>query len=304
MKSQKKNCFRNEIKYTKQKKENEMNKKNSYVRRMRGGGRMSAPWIGTLVIAAWAVALLAVLLMGDRVSGARSGWFGAEDGFGGRAEVRPADVGDEDADEEDEEPARVLVTCGSVVKLRNVETRQRLHSHRIDYGSGSGQQSVTTVAAGDDPNSLWIVTASHRDRCRRGEPIVDGQVVRLRHVATGANLHSHDNHRSPLSDLQEVSGFGSAGIGDTGDDWVVLIDADADDNGLVHWHRDDYIRFKHFETGALLFSHARAFGHPIPGQHEVAAVPQPRRGSAWFAEEGFYFEPNDNAVDDDEEDEE
>lgn len=49
------------------------------------------------------------------------------------------------------------VTCGSVVKLLHVGTQYRLHSHEIPYGSGSGQQSVTSFPRGDDANSYWIV---------------------------------------------------------------------------------------------------------------------------------------------------
>jgi len=33
-----------------------------------------------------------------------------------------------------------VVTCGSVLKLVNVRSDVRLHSHDIKYGSGSGQQ--------------------------------------------------------------------------------------------------------------------------------------------------------------------
>jgi len=32
------------------------------------------------------------------------------------------------------------VTCGSVLKLLNVRSNVRLHSHDVKYGSGSGQQ--------------------------------------------------------------------------------------------------------------------------------------------------------------------
>ncbi|KAG5680740.1 hypothetical protein PVAND_010229 [Polypedilum vanderplanki] len=36
-----------------------------------------------------------------------------------------------------------FVTCGSVVKLVNVDYKTRLHSHDVKYGSGSGQQVST-----------------------------------------------------------------------------------------------------------------------------------------------------------------
>lgn len=35
----------------------------------------------------------------------------------------------------------------------------RLHSHDVQYGSGSGQQSVTAVRDGDDVNSHWQLLA-------------------------------------------------------------------------------------------------------------------------------------------------
>jgi dolichyl-phosphate-mannose--protein O-mannosyl transferase len=49
------------------------------------------------------------------------------------------------------------VTCGSVIKLVHEETRHKLHSHDIAYGSGSGQQSVTGFEGSDDANSYWVV---------------------------------------------------------------------------------------------------------------------------------------------------
>ncbi|CAN0267378.1 unnamed protein product, partial [Hapterophycus canaliculatus] len=52
----------------------------------------------------------------------------------------------------------VLVTCGSVIKLRHDNTRFHLHSHVIKWGGGSGQQSVTGHGGEDDQGSMWIVS--------------------------------------------------------------------------------------------------------------------------------------------------
>jgi len=49
------------------------------------------------------------------------------------------------------------VTCGSTIKLVHEESRFRLHSHEVNYGTGSGQQSVTAHGSKDDPNSYWLV---------------------------------------------------------------------------------------------------------------------------------------------------
>lgn len=60
------------------------------------------------------------------------------------------------------------VTCGSTLKLMNVDYKVRLHSHDIKYGSGSGQQSVTGTSAKEDGNSYWLVKAGTKKQCTRG----------------------------------------------------------------------------------------------------------------------------------------
>ena len=111
------------------------------------------------------------------------------------------------SDEED----RVFryVTCGSVVKLVHEATGYRLHSHDINWGSGSGQQSVTAVSTDADVNSLWQVSNAYGSiQCLSGTPISCGSVVRLKHVRTQNFLHSH-LHQAPLSHAQEVSSIKS-----------------------------------------------------------------------------------------------
>ena len=53
-----------------------------------------------------------------------------------------------------------------MIKLQHFNTKYRLHSHDIPYGSGSGQQSVTGFEGGDDTNCYWIV---HGDSVRKSE---------------------------------------------------------------------------------------------------------------------------------------
>lgn len=61
-----------------------------------------------------------------------------------------------------------FITCGSVLKLYNVDYKIRLHSHDVKYGSGSGQQSVTGISIPEDINSHWIIKGSIDQRCTRG----------------------------------------------------------------------------------------------------------------------------------------
>merc|ERR1711991_19379 len=104
------------------------------------------------------------------------------------------------------DPEYAVVRCGSIIKLEHAATKFRLHSHEIPYGSGSGQQSVTAVPNKDDTNSLWYVRGPLGQPCDRGTALKDGDQLRLQHVNTRRNLHSH-LHRSPLSgnpeDVQE-----------------------------------------------------------------------------------------------------
>ena len=77
-------------------------------------------------------------------------------------------------------PTEEIVTCGSVVKLRHKPTGfrysyahfdvnnsdllyyfNRLHSHAVNWGSGSGQQSVTAFNGGSDVNSYFQVKGPH-----------------------------------------------------------------------------------------------------------------------------------------------
>lgn len=105
--------------------------------------------------------------------------------------------------------------------MLNTDYQVRLHSHDVKYGTGSGQQSVTATELQEDINSHWLIKAATGKTCLRGEPIKCGSVIRLEHVDTKKNLHSH-NFQSPLSGNQEVSCYGDKGEGDSGDNWNVI----------------------------------------------------------------------------------
>jgi len=169
-----------------------------------------------------------------------------------------------------------------MVKLKHVATGHRLHSHQVSYGSGSGQQSVTTVLQNDDPNSFWVVRGAHgKKRCKQGNHVKNGDIIRLQHFQTKLNLHSH-LHASPLSKQQEVSCFGPDGNGDLSDNWRVVVSTPL-------WERGKEVQFQHVETEQFLHSHAVKFKHPIPGQQEVTCLPHKNDNTKWLTSEGIYF---------------
>ncbi|XP_063820856.1 stromal cell-derived factor 2-like protein 1 [Pseudophryne corroboree] len=176
------------------------------------------------------------------------------------------------------------VTCGSVLKLVNTRHNVRLHSHDVKYGSGSGQQSVTGVETSDDANSYWRIRGKTSADCPRGEPIKCGQAIRLTHVNTGKNLHTH-HFSSPLSNNQEVSAFGDDGEGDDLDMWIVQC-------GDTLWEREEAVRFKHVGTNVFLTITGEQYSHPIRGQREVHGITSPTAHNYWKVMEGVFIKPS------------
>lgn len=177
------------------------------------------------------------------------------------------------------------VSCGSTLKLKNNYHGVRLHSHDVKYGSGSGQQSVTAVDSTDDHNSYWQIRAKTGTDCTRGNPIKCGQTVRLLHVSTRRNLHSH-HFQSPLSRNLEVSAFGEEGEGDEGDHWVITCSG-------KYWSRNEKIRIKNVVTEHYLHVAGDTFGRPIHGQREVSGYPTPSEMNYWQAAEGIFIKPSE-----------
>lgn len=168
-----------------------------------------------------------------------------------------------------------------------------LHSHEIPYGSGSGQQSVTAHPSSTDPNSLFIVKEGHGKKpCKIGDIFSDGDLIRLEHSATHRNVHSH-NHRSPLSQAQEVSAYSPSGNGngDSGDTWRIRTSPGGNDE----WFRDAPVLFEHVDTGKYLSASTKhKYNNPIPGQLEVSCIDRQSKDTSWFAQQGFYYPANED----------
>lgn len=117
------------------------------------------------------------------------------------------------------------------------------------------------------------------------EPIKCGQQIRLQHIATSKNLHSH-HFSSPLSGNQEISCYGENGVGDSGDNWEVICSGDA-------WLRDYPIKLRHVDTDGYLSVSGRTFGRPINGQMEVIGTFNINQASEWKAAEGLFIHPRE-----------
>uniref|UniRef100_A0A5K3ENK9 Stromal cell-derived factor 2 n=1 Tax=Mesocestoides corti TaxID=53468 RepID=A0A5K3ENK9_MESCO len=179
------------------------------------------------------------------------------------------------------------VTCGSIIKLVNTDYDVRLHSHDVNYGSGSGQQSVTGLKDVTDAGSYWQVKLEDKntDYCR-GLPIKCGQIIRLTHLSSKKNLHSH-HFQSPLSRNFEVSAFGQNGIGDEGDNWEIICNDKT-------WMRESAVKFRHLSTSGYLHVSGSTFSHPIPGHFEISSS-KSVYGSSWKTKEGVFIQPSEDS---------
>jgi dolichyl-phosphate-mannose-protein mannosyltransferase len=130
------------------------------------------------------------------------------------------------------------------------------------------EQQVTLYPHIDENNDWRIINATQdnhpeTDWLNLSELVYieSGARVKLRHVSTEKNLHSHD-FRPPVSEVDfqnEVSAYGMAGfVGDANDDWIVEIEK-GNKHDPVSRHRlrtlGTRFRLKHALTGCYLFSH-------------------------------------------------
>lgn len=106
-----------------------------------------------------------------------------------------------------------------------------LHSHVQTYPVGSQQQQVTCYHYRDN-NNEFIITPPWEDpplpSVNDTDPppprmLKSGSVIRLVHEQTGRNLHSHNVPAPVTKENLEVSGYGSADVGDSNDYWVVEV---------------------------------------------------------------------------------
>jgi hypothetical protein len=144
------------------------------------------------------------------------------------------------------------VKYGATITLCHVPTGHFLGSPGYPYvHPGTSGQDQVTCASRPSNTSSWIVKPPHAypDAFLYGQSVKDGDVIRLENRASQKNLHSHADRRAPINDQQEITCFGSRGVGDINDNWKVEI------QGHGVWRIDSQIRLVHTLTNAALHSH-------------------------------------------------
>ncbi|KAJ2864438.1 hypothetical protein GGI22_001727 [Coemansia erecta] len=181
------------------------------------------------------------------------------------------------------------VTSGSTIKLGHTKSSARLTMPQVGYGTGSQQQAVTAQSDASLTKTFWNIELAETENDEaslpplRGSQIPCGAQIRLINSDTSHALHSHGNHKSPMSGNQEVSGYEGR---DTGDFWTV----ECADKKAKFWLREAPVYFKHVETGMYLQSLPnKKYRNPIAGHLEVSAGKKADANAQWMALEGYYF---------------
>ncbi|SCM24413.1 dolichyl-phosphate-mannose protein mannosyltransferase, putative [Plasmodium chabaudi chabaudi] len=99
----------------------------------------------------------------------------------------------------------LYVTDGSAIILENTGTKYKLFSTDMKWGTGSGNQIVTTITTDKNEESLlWIVNVYEEGKSGIGNKIKCDEIVTLKHVKSNGYLIG-SQHYSILSNNYELS---------------------------------------------------------------------------------------------------
>lgn len=193
------------------------------------------------------------------------------------------------------------VTCGSAIKLTHITTGYVLNSQRDANwsGRGSGQQVVTGNPDISSQQSLWLVREGHAMakkgyQCATTTPVKCSSSIRLTHLLTNKNLHSHSAFTSQMSGANEITAYSPRGNGegDISDDWIVECE-----KGFENWNRNTPVKLRHSVTASYLSASAsfefneRNCGRNCPIKNHIEAYGSPNedKSTVWFATLGVHL---------------
>ncbi|XP_034938393.1 protein O-mannosyl-transferase 2 [Chelonus insularis] len=179
---------------------------------------------------------------------------------------------------------------GATITLKNHRTGGGyLHSHWHLYpeGIGARQQQVTTYSHKDD-NNLWLVKKFDTEVIPpEPELVKHGDLIRLEHVITGRNLHSHKEIAPVSKKHYQVTGYGENGTGDANDVWKVLITNGKE--GDVVETVTSKLKLVHYLHHCVLTCSGKTLPKWAYSQQEVSCNPNIRdKNALWNIEDNRY----------------
>ncbi len=163
----------------------------------------------------------------------------------------------------------------------------------MTWGSGSGMQMIAATKKDDDYDALFIIKEGHGlEACPTGTPIKCGSIVRLEHVNTGKNLHSH-NYPSFTTESQECCGFGENGFGDLNDNWELQCYNSKESvlKGETQFFLQHVATRKYLYVNIRksLYNDNNCRGCPIRGHREVSCTDSKDKQALWKVKGGIIF---------------
>ncbi|XP_065206014.1 protein O-mannosyl-transferase 2 [Planococcus citri] len=183
------------------------------------------------------------------------------------------------------------VAYGAIVSLKNHRTGGGyLHSHWHLYpeGVGSRQQQITTYTHKDE-NNHWRIKHFNDETPENSsiELLKHGDIIRLEHVSTRRNLHSHREPGPVTKKHNQVTGYGEGGVGDANDVWKVLIVGGSEDE--VVKTVTSKIKFVHYLQHCVLTTTGKQLPKWAYEQQEVTCNPNLRdKNSLWNVEDNIF----------------
>ncbi|XP_050438186.1 protein O-mannosyl-transferase 2 [Adelges cooleyi] len=182
------------------------------------------------------------------------------------------------------------VAFGSIITLKNHRTGGGyLHSHWHLYPEnvGAKQQQITTYAHKDE-NNRWLVKFYNDDENKNSSTnirfVKHGDMIRLEHVPTRRNLHSHREPAPITKKHYQVTGYGENGTGDYNDVWKIFIDGGSD--GSIVSAVISKIKLVHVLQHCVLTTTNKQLPKWAFEQHEVTCSPNLRdTNSFWNVED-------------------
>ena len=178
------------------------------------------------------------------------------------------------------------ITYGSSLRIQNTITKFHLSSFGMNWSSGSGLQIITAVESDKEVNSLFTIKEGENYPIKiNGDPVLCGDIIRLEHVSTGKNLHSHD-FKSFVTNSQEACGFGDNGDGDVNDNFRISC-YKQNDNETITGKTEFFLQ--HVPTQNWLYINYKTSmyddnncrGCPIRGQREVSLTTKKDKQCLW-----------------------
>ena len=186
------------------------------------------------------------------------------------------------------------ITYGSSLRIQNSITKYYLSSFGMNWSTGSGLQIVTAVQSDKELNSLFTIKEGENYPTKiNGDPVLCGDIIRLEHIGTGKNLHSHD-FKSFVTNSQEACAFGEDGNGDVNDNFRISR-YKQNDNDIITGKTEFFLQhvptqnWLYINYKTSMYDDRNCRGCPIRGQREVSLTTKKDKQCLWKVIGGIIF---------------